>query len=150
MTTIFIPTNHLMRSNSLGSILVTNQLPEPFFRIPFRAKKSCSILRAKNGIRSYRHVPSTVSGLFPVTRNRMDTPVFLKSDVDVTRWTSFSTPARSRYVCELLSSDDAKSLPDVFAFADSLDLPILFVGSGTNLLFAFNEYPGILVRSKVK
>ena len=68
-------------------------------------------------------------------------------DADISHLTGFHTAARTRYLYEIRSIEDISRLTDLRSFAYQEGLQILFVGTGANLLFAFDLFPGILITS---
>lgn len=77
-------------------------------------------------------------------------PPFLEENKDLLRYSSFHTPATARYFFELRESSDIPKLHDIWKFAQEKVLPIVFIGSGTNIVFAFDMFEGIVVRSILK
>lgn len=75
---------------------------------------------------------------------------FLEENKDLLKYSSFHTPAIARYFFELRDSLDIPKLHDIWKFAQEKDLPIVFIGSGTNVVFAFDRFEGIIVRNILK
>lgn len=77
-------------------------------------------------------------------------PPFLEQNKDLLRYSSFHTPAVARYFFDLKEKEDIWRLHDIWKFAQEKSLPIVFLGSGTNVLFAFEVFEGIIVRNTLK
>lgn len=75
---------------------------------------------------------------------------FLESDKDLTKYSSFHTPATARYFFELREQSDIPKLHDIWKFSQEKNLPMVFLGSGTNVVFAFESFDGIIVRNVLK
>jgi UDP-N-acetylenolpyruvoylglucosamine reductase len=75
---------------------------------------------------------------------------FLEENKDLLKYSSFHTPATARYFFELKEKSDIEKLPDISRFAQAHDLPIVFLGSGTNVVFAFETFEGVIVRNMLK
>ncbi len=71
----------------------------------------------------------------------------IRRDADVTPLSSFRTEAVARYFLEIRAESDLETLSDAVADARSKNLPVVFVSGGTNCLFAFDAFPGLLVRN---
>lgn len=79
----------------------------------------------------------------------MQTPSFLREHVSISFLSSFRTEARVRYLFDVVTQDDALLLPEIYWFARETWLPVVLIGWGTNCLFAFDEYDGILVHNRL-
>lgn len=77
-------------------------------------------------------------------------PSFLETNKDLYQYSSFHTPAIARYFYEIKEEEDIKNLGDIWRFAQTNSLPVIFLGSGTNILFAFDVFEGIIVRNTLK
>lgn len=77
-------------------------------------------------------------------------PSTLTLDRDITLFSSFRTPARARYFFEIRSNEDLDSLAEIYHFSKENNLPLVFLGGGTNVLFAFDVFEGIIVRNLLK
>lgn len=71
----------------------------------------------------------------------------VETDRDVTAFSAFKTPAKSAYFLEIRSKEDMPLLSEAVSAAKSSELPVAFLGDGTNCLFAFDRFPGLLVRN---
>lgn len=74
----------------------------------------------------------------------------LISDKDITQLSNFKTKAKTKYYFEINSLQDVFSLKNIVDFAKDKNLPLLFVGGGTNLLFAFDVFEWIVVKNNLK
>lgn len=75
---------------------------------------------------------------------------FLEKNKDLLRYSSFHTPATARYFFELREKEDIGKLQEIHTFAQTNNLPIVFLGSGTNMVFAFDVFEGVIVRNNLK
>ncbi len=75
-------------------------------------------------------------------------PNFLKEMVDVTPFSAFKTRAVARYFFEMHEASEVSHIRDIFVFAQSKNLPVVILGSGTNCLFAFDIFDGIIIRNR--
>lgn len=75
---------------------------------------------------------------------------FLILNKDLSKYSSFHTPAVARYFFELSEKSDIGKLHDISRFAQENNLPIVFLGSGTNVVFAFDVFEGIIIRNTLK
>ncbi len=78
----------------------------------------------------------------------MNTPSYLKLDHDITLLSAFKTPARVRYFFDMHEHADVEKLHDIYLFSQSKCIPLVIIGWGTNCLFAFDMFEGIIVRSR--
>lgn len=75
---------------------------------------------------------------------------FLEQNKDLLKYSSFHTPATARFFFELKEKQDIEKLSDVQRFAEINNLPIIYLGSGTNMVFAFDIFDGIIIRNAIK
>lgn len=75
---------------------------------------------------------------------------FLETNKDLLKYSSFHTPASARYFFELREHADIPKLSDIWKFAEGNNLPVVFLGSGTNIIFAFETFEGIIVRNTLR
>lgn len=71
----------------------------------------------------------------------------LQRELDISHFSNFKTPAKAQYYFEIKNSYDIDKLHDIYMFAISAKLPLLFVGWGTNILFAFDYFPGVVIKN---
>jgi UDP-N-acetylmuramate dehydrogenase len=77
-------------------------------------------------------------------------PPFLEQNKDLLKYSSFHTPATAQYFFELGEKKDIEKLSGIWKFSQENNLPIIFLGSGTNVVFAFDTFEGIIVRNNLK
>lgn len=73
----------------------------------------------------------------------------IQENVDITCLSNFRTGASSKYFFELQSRQDIDKLVDVFVWLEKEDIPYLLIGSGTNMLFGFEEYQGCIIKNSL-
>ncbi len=77
-------------------------------------------------------------------------PGFLSIDHDISLLSAFKTPAKTRYFFEVKEVTDLVRLREAHDFATQNNLPIIYLGSGTNCLFAFDEFDGLVIKNSLK
>lgn len=75
---------------------------------------------------------------------------FLEKNKDITELSNFKTPAKAKFYFEINSEKDIDSLKSIYDFANLHNVKILIVWGGTNLLFAFDEFDGIIIKNNLK
>ena len=75
---------------------------------------------------------------------------YLEKDKNITELSNFKTPAKAAYFFELACEHDVQKLSEIDNFCRQKNIPLLLVGWGTNMLFAFNTYPGVVVKNKLR
>ncbi|MDD2916367.1 MAG: UDP-N-acetylmuramate dehydrogenase [Candidatus Gracilibacteria bacterium] len=75
---------------------------------------------------------------------------FLEQNKDLLKYSSFHTPAIARYFFELREHSDIPKLHDIWKWSKEEGLPVVFLGSGTNMVFAFNVFEGVIIRNMLK
>ncbi|MCH2188633.1 UDP-N-acetylmuramate dehydrogenase [Candidatus Gracilibacteria bacterium] len=73
----------------------------------------------------------------------------LQENIDITHLSNYKTPAVARWYFELNHLEQVHELFDVVDFATQNHLPLLFVGGGTNMLFAFDVYQGVIIKNNL-
>ena len=76
-------------------------------------------------------------------------PSAVVAERDVTALSAFKTPAKTAYFFEVASKADLPVLSEAVAAARSAGLPVAYLGDGTNCLFAFDRFPGLLVKNSL-
>lgn len=74
----------------------------------------------------------------------------LERNKDISRFSAFKTPATAEYFFDFT---DRLQIPDLLlalSQARHSQLPIAYIASGTNCLFAFDIFPGIIVHIGLK
>lgn len=74
---------------------------------------------------------------------------YLEKDRVITLFSNFQTPARAKYFLEISWLDDLEKLYETVCWAKSQNIPTLFVSGGTNMLFAFEEYQGVVIKNSL-
>lgn len=74
----------------------------------------------------------------------------LKQNVDISHLSNFKTKAKSKYYFEINDIEDVFLLKDVINFWKENNLKLLFVWWGTNMLFAFDIFDGIVIKNNLK
>ena len=77
-------------------------------------------------------------------------PSCLIRDHDITALSAFHTPAKARYYFEILDQSALEHLREIYEFSIHEHLPIIFIARGTNFLFAFDVFPGIIIRFDIR
>ncbi len=72
---------------------------------------------------------------------------YLEKNKNITEFSNFRTPARAKYFFEVSSRSDIEKVYQICAWAKSEGVSILFISGGTNMLFAFEEYDGVVIRN---
>ncbi len=73
----------------------------------------------------------------------------VETERDVTAFSGFKTPARTAFFFDVRSKDDLPVLSEAVASANASELPVAYLGDGTNCLFAFDRFPGLLVKNSI-
>lgn len=74
----------------------------------------------------------------------------LERNKDISRLSAFKTPATTEYFFEFDHRDKSTELVSALAYIRSQGLPVVYIASGTNCLFAFDHFPGIIVHIGLK
>lgn len=75
---------------------------------------------------------------------------FLETNHNVGQYAGYKTRVLSAYFFEILTEKDAEKLGEIFAFAHEKNLEILWMSGGTNILFAKDFFPGIVIKNSLK
>ncbi len=75
---------------------------------------------------------------------------YLQDNVDITHLSNFKTPAVARYYFEINTIEDLEKLPSIYSFTKENNLNFLCIWWGTNLLFAFDVYEGVIIKNNLK
>lgn len=71
----------------------------------------------------------------------------LQKNKDITELSNFKTKAFAKYYFEINNRQDVDKLFDIVQFAEKEKLKVLFVWWGTNMLFAFDIFDGIIIKN---
>ena len=72
---------------------------------------------------------------------------YLQKDKDITELSNFKTKAKSKYYFETHNRQDIAKLSEIYNYGKSNNMKILFIWWGTNLLFAFDIFEGIIIKN---
>lgn len=72
---------------------------------------------------------------------------YLEQNNDITGLSWFKTRAKTKYFFEIKESDDIFRLKEIYDYAVSENLKIIFIWSWTNVLFAFDNFPWIIIKN---
>lgn len=73
---------------------------------------------------------------------------YIKENVDISFLSTFKTSAVAKYYFEILTEDDIRLLPEIIRYAQEAHLPVALIAWGSNCLFAFDTFEGIIVRNR--
>lgn len=74
---------------------------------------------------------------------------FLEKDKDITSYSSFRTRAIAKYFFEIKTFEDVLKLSEINDFCKNEELKMVFIWSGTNILFAFDYFEGVIIRNNL-
>lgn len=74
---------------------------------------------------------------------------YLQKDIEITNYSNFKTKAFSKYFFEIKTKDDVFKLKEIREFCKNNNLDLLFIWWGTNLLFAFDNYNGVVIKNSL-
>lgn len=74
---------------------------------------------------------------------------FLQKDIDITSLSNFKTPAKTKYYFEINIENDLENINEIYKFSIIENLQILFIWAWTNMLFAFKEFNGIVIKNNL-
>lgn len=80
---------------------------------------------------------------------RPDFPPSVETEKDVTLLSAFKTPALAAAYLEIRGTGDLPDLSSAVSAARSAGMPVAYLGEGTNCLFAFDRFPGLLVKNSL-
>ena len=72
-----------------------------------------------------------------------------QKNVDISLYSNFGTPARTKYYYEIQSSTQYEDVAGILKYCHQNVIPCIFVSGGTNMLFAFDCFDGVIVRNTV-
>lgn len=75
---------------------------------------------------------------------------YIKENIDITDLSNYKTPARAKYYFEVESQADIDKLCETMSWAKKNDISVLFISGGTNMLFAFDVYNGLVIKNSLK
>lgn len=74
---------------------------------------------------------------------------FLETNKNLTNLSSFRTKAVSKYFFEVKNLEDIDKLKEIISFARQNNIRYEFIWAGTNILFAFEEFDGIIIKNSL-
>lgn len=74
---------------------------------------------------------------------------YLQENVDITDLSNYKTPASARWYFEVSNEDDIEKLFEILQWTKKEWLDMLWVSWWTNMLFAFDEYNGVVVKNSL-
>lgn len=74
---------------------------------------------------------------------------FLEHNKDITHFSNFKTPAITRYFYEIKEISDIANIGEIYEFCRQKWLPYIIVSWGTNCLFAFDVFPGVVIKNSL-
>lgn len=80
----------------------------------------------------------------------MNFDFLVEKNKDITELSNFKTPAKTQYLYEIKSFSQIDELSFIYKEAQKLKIPILFISSGTNTLFAFDEFQWLVIFNNLK
>lgn len=74
---------------------------------------------------------------------------YISADIDITDLSNYKTPATAKYYFELNSRDDIEKLSSILQWTNKENINILWISGGTNMLFAFDVFDGIVIKNSL-
>ena len=74
----------------------------------------------------------------------------LEMDKDISDLSNFKTLAKAKYYLEINSRQDIDKLFNIYSYALKNNIKIMFIWSGTNMLFAFDIFDWIIINNCLK
>ena len=74
----------------------------------------------------------------------------IKTNHNVGQYAGYKTRVLAAYFFEILTEKDTEKLSEIFAFSREKNLEILWISGGTNILFAKDFFPGIVIKNSLK
>ena len=68
---------------------------------------------------------------------------------DISEYSNYKTPASAAYFFEVCSENDIDNIIPIKNWALEHKIPLLFVSSWTNMLFAFDNFPWIIIKNSL-
>lgn len=75
---------------------------------------------------------------------------YLLENIDITNLSNYKTPAIARYYFEVHSLQDVDKINDIIIWSKTHNYKILWVSWGTNMLFAFDIFDGIVIKNSLQ
>ena len=77
-------------------------------------------------------------------------PPYIQTLIEIGNYSNFQTPALAQYFFDLDCEESVKKVYEAFQFAKKEDLKTLVIGWGTNMLFAFDVFAGLVIKNSLK
>lgn len=74
---------------------------------------------------------------------------FLMKNQEIGHYSGYKTQVFAEYFFELTSESDLEKLSEAYRFAQEQSLPLLIISGGTNILFAVDRFPGIVIKNSL-
>jgi UDP-N-acetylmuramate dehydrogenase len=74
---------------------------------------------------------------------------YLQSNIDITQLSNYKTPALAQWYFELCEEEDVEKLYEIIQWSNQQGLKILWISWGTNMLFAFDKYTGVVIKNSL-
>lgn len=74
---------------------------------------------------------------------------YLQEKIDITSFSNYKTPASAKWFFEMWSISDVEKLYQIIDWAKKQNLPVLWISGGTNMLFAFDEFPWVVIKNSL-
>lgn len=74
---------------------------------------------------------------------------FLEKNKDITQYSNFKTQAKAKYFYEITHLDQLQKLKEIFEYIRENNIDHLIISWGTNMLFAFEEFNGIVIKNSL-
>lgn len=73
----------------------------------------------------------------------------LLENMDISHLSNFKTQASTKYYFEVNTLDDVANIFEIRQFCDQKNIPFLIVWWGTNMLFAFDMFPWVIIKNNL-
>lgn len=74
---------------------------------------------------------------------------FLEKNKDITELSNFKTPAKAKFYYEISDISQLPELKSIFQYISENNTQHLIISWGTNMLFAFDEFDGIIIKNNL-
>lgn len=75
---------------------------------------------------------------------------FLEQNKDITFFSAFRTRACAKYFMQINTIEDIDKLKEIIKWTKGKNIKYEFIWWGTNMLFAFDEFDGVIIRNNLK
>ncbi|PID84198.1 UDP-N-acetylenolpyruvoylglucosamine reductase [Candidatus Gracilibacteria bacterium] len=77
-------------------------------------------------------------------------PLFLQENTQVGHYSGYKTKVQARYFYEIKNEHEVALLSEIYTFSKTTHLPIIFISSGTNILFSTSKIDAIIVKNSLQ